>query len=215
MGLNYSRFSFVPFSQQDLLDLSDAPTCTGLSTFSLSFPAPKARENLTAEDMPRFPLQLDLRALELTLSNTQGSGQRQRLLSTPALAALTSQVDFSRLSRLALINLVLDTPVLAAVLAAAPGLEELYVSVLTPRVLAACAAEITAPLRILHANAAPDPLGREVLAGVAGQIPTLTQIGSMNRVFEVHRRYIAGKSVVELARWSQVQTAGYFRVWRP
>jgi hypothetical protein len=149
--------------------------------------------------------------LELHLS----SGQARKTLSLPGLHALSAQVDFGRLTRLALLGLVLDSAVLKKVIALAPGLEELYMSIASEATLADASVSF-APLgrlRIWHANA-PHALPREILARVAATVP-VEQIGSMNRVYEVVRREIGGQSSVLLTRWGRVQTPGYFRVWRP
>lgn len=157
-----------------------------------------------------------LRALELNLSSTgPGGGQRQRILPIPALATLQEQIDFTRLTRLALLNLVIDQDTLAAILASTPALQELYIAIATKTTLTTPALD-GVPLRILHANA-PEQTGpsRADLAFVASILPKLEQIGSLNRVYEVHRRYDGAEHYVDLARWSQVTTPGYFQVWRP
>ncbi|KAL1412669.1 hypothetical protein Q8F55_000416 [Vanrija albida] len=201
----------------DLIDLSGAPELSSLKTFSLSFPAPNGREVLEPGDMPLLRRTDTLTALELTLStNGAHTAQRNRLLPIPAFEALTSQIDFHRLTRLALLNLVIDSDTLSAILDVSPALEELYISIASRRVLQHTAALASAPLRILHANA-PESAGptRTDLAGLALYMPKVQQIGSLNRVYEVHRRFDGDRLVVELARWSQIMTPGYFQVWRP
>lgn len=156
-----------------------------------------------------------LRALELNLSSTgPGGGQRQRILPIPALATLQEQIDFTRLTRLALLNLVIDQDTLAAILASTPALQELYIAIATKTTLTTPALD-GVPLRILHANA-PEQTGpsRADLAFVASILPKLEQIGSLNRVYEVHRRYFGDEHRVELVRWRQVTLPGYFQVWR-
>lgn len=204
-------------NRQDLIDLSGAPELPALKTFSLSFPAPNGRELLQPGDMPLLRRTDTLTALELTLStNGAHTGQRHRLLPIPAFNALTSQIDFHRLTRLALLNLVIDTDTLTAILEVSPVLEELYISVPSRRVLQQTTALQSVPLRILHANA-PESAGptRHNLAELALVMPKLQQIGSLNRVYEVHRRFDGEKLIVELARWSQIMIPGYFQVWRP
>ncbi|TXT05911.1 hypothetical protein VHUM_03672 [Vanrija humicola] len=201
----------------DLIDLSGAPELSSLKTFSLSFPAPSGRQELEPSDMPLLRRTDTLRALELTLStNGAHTAQRHHLLPVPALRALTSQIDFERLTRLALLNLVIDTDTLSGILEVSPALEELYISVPSRRVLQQTPTLHSAPLRILHANA-PESMGptRTDLAELALVMPKVQQIGSLNRVYEVHRRFDGEKLVVELARWSQIMIPGYFQVWRP
>lgn len=156
----------------------------------------------------------DLRALELNLSSSGPGGQRQRILSSAALGALTAQIDFTRLTRLALLNLVVDADVLNSVLANSSNLEELYITIWSHRTLASMP---STNLRIFHANA-PEALAptRDHLSVLARSMPRLEQIGSMNRIYEVHRRLTpVGGSTIDLVRWSRVYTPGYFLVWRP
>lgn len=202
--------------KKDLIDLAHAPRAA-LHTFSLSFAAPRHGGGLISEDMPRLPSGADLRALELTLSRVSATHGGVPL-PLDAFHALAAQTDFARITRLALLNLLLDAGMLATVLAASPALEELYISITGPEALDALAGDTPPDLRIVHANAPEQPHlvpPREVLAVAAANIPNCEQIGSMNRVYEVFRRYEGESVVVELHRWSRVDTPGYFRVWRP
>jgi len=170
---------------------------------------------LLADDMPRLHAP-DLTALELTLSNPSAGGHRQQqphVLSSSALSALLTQVDFGKLTRLALLNLHIDSSVLQEILVAPPALQELYISITSHEVLSAPALR-GSPLRILHANAAAPP-SREYLTQIAASMPRCEQIGTMNRVYEVRRRYEGESVVVDLVRWARVYTPGYFLVWRP
>ncbi|BEJ15048.1 hypothetical protein CspHIS471_0408150 [Cutaneotrichosporon sp. HIS471] len=209
-GLEELVLDAAPHS--DLVDLTDAPSMPVLSAFSLSFPAPK-HSVLEASDMPVLR-PMPLRALELNL--TVGTNERrQRVLSPSALAALQAEVDFTPLTRLALLNLLIDTEGLGTILAAAPNLDELYVCITSPSALK-CPALSETGVRIFHANAPESARpSREQLAAVAARMPVVEQIGSMNRVYEVERYDEGGQRVVELARWSQITTPGYFLVWRP
>lgn len=202
---------------QDLVDLTDAPRMPALHTFSLSFPAPPKRVVLEVQDMPILRRTPTLRALELNITTSgELGGQRQRYLPASALAALQLQVDFSALTRLALLNLIIDADTLWSILALSGSLEELYICIKSAHTLHECAALATAPLRIFHANA-PESTGptRASLAALAQSMPRIQQIGSLNRVYEVQRYWEGGARVVGLNRWSQITTPGYFQVWRP
>lgn len=206
---------FTAHPTQDLVDLSNAPRMPSLHTFSLSFPAPPKRVSLEVGDMPVLRRTPTLHALELNITAASQGGQR-RHLPTSALAALQLQVDFGHLTRLALLNLVIDAQTLWSILATAPALQELYICVSSARTLTDCPALSTAPLRIFHANA-PESTGptRAQLAALAQNMPSIEQIGSLNRVYEVQRYWEGETRVVELNRWSQITTPGYFQVWRP
>lgn len=157
-----------------------------------------------------------LRALELNLTTPSTSHpQRERNLPTSALAMLRHQVDFAALSRLALLNMVIDGETLWSILAAAPALEELYICAAWADVRD-CPGLSDARLRVFHANT-PENAGPSAaqLTGVAARMPRVVQVGSGNRVYEVHRWYEGEERRVELSRWSQIQTPGYFQVWRP
>ncbi|TXT07913.1 uncharacterized protein COLE_04837 [Cutaneotrichosporon oleaginosum] len=210
-GLEELVLDAAPHS--DLVDLTEAPPLPSLSTFSLSFPAPPKQAELVAEDMPLFR-RMPLRALELNLTAAAVGERRQRVLSRSALLALQSRVDFASLTRLALLDLLIDAEELRAILAAAPLLEELYVCLASPSALK-CSGFEHSRLRIFHANAPESARpSREQLADVAACMPVVEQVGSMNRVYEVQRYHEKGQRVVELARWSQITTPGYFLVWR-
>lgn len=126
-----------------------------------------------------------------------------------------AQVNFGALTRLALLNIVVSTEVLTSVLESTT-LNELYISVAGHETLTECDALMRAPLQVLHANA-PAQFGpsRTHLGLLAASMPLVEEIGSLNRVYEVHRRWLGEERVVELVRWSQVYTPRYFQVWRP
>lgn len=181
----------------------------------MSFTAPLNRSVLEPTDLPVIRHTDALRALEFTISATGDGIQRQHFLPQRALSALTSQVNFAALNRLALLNLFISTDILTAILAST-SLEELYISVNSHSTLTECDALLRSPLRVLHANA-PAQYGpnRMHLGMLAASMPLVEEIGSLNRVYEVHRRWLGEERVIELVRWSQVHTPRYFQVWRP
>lgn len=207
---------------QGLVDLSAAPDLERLHTFSLSFAPQKTDPRhptrsvvLEPADLPVLRRTASLRALELTISASRDGIQRQHLLPRHSLDALMAQVDYRALSRLALLNIVVSAEVLTAVLENT-ALVELYISVAGHETLTECDALLRAPLQVLHANA-PAQVGptRTHLGLLAASMPLVEEIGSLNRVYEVHRRWLGEERVVELVRWSQVHTPRYFQVWRP
>lgn len=208
-------------NKQGLTDLSAAPDLERLHTFSLSFEGkhdprhPTRRIVLEPTDLPVLRHTVSLRALELTISASRDGIQRQHLLPLHSLESLMAQVNFGALTRLALLNIVLSTEVLTAVLESTT-LNELYISVARHETLTECDALLRAPLHVLHANA-PAQFGpdRTHLGLLAASMPLVEEIGSLNRVYEVHRRWLGEERVVELVRWSQVYTPRYFQVWRP
>lgn len=205
------------------MDLSAAPDLEHLHTFSLSFEPhvkpdprhPTRRIILEPADLPLLRHTESLRALELTISAPKDGIQRSYVLSPHSLDALMAQVNFSALTRLALLNIVVPLDVLTAVLDNTT-LQELYIKVASHETLTECDALLRAPLQVLHANAPAQFAPTRVHLGLlAASMPLVEEIGSMNRVFEVHRRWLGEERVVELVRWSQVYTPRYFQVWRP
>lgn len=192
-------------------DLSAAPALPHLTSLSLSF-TPNHRvphtPQLSLADLPIFPPLPRLTSLLLTLSGDRSS------LPSGGIQHLLAQVDAARLTRLSLINLFIGPTALSHILAAAPSLEELYISVNSRQTI--MDHQFTSGgLRILHINA-PGGFGLTVddLTEIARAVRTLEQVGSGNRVFEVVRRWEGEAVVVELARWGRVDTPGYFQVWR-
>jgi hypothetical protein len=216
--------------------MSQAPEMPFLHTYSLSISAPhRTPLLLTTDDLPLLPPAPHLTTLLLTLSGSRAH------LPYGGVPHLVSQADWSQIARLSLINLVVSAPQLDSILHASPGMEELYISVNGKTTLfdseslrctgsgASEASEASARqgatgatggkvesgttgLRILHVNA-PEKWGPtpDDLAELAKGIETLREVGSGNRVYEVHRRE-GGE--VELSRWSRTWTPGYFQVWR-
>ena len=128
---------------------------------------------------------------------------------------LASQMDMGRIKRLSLLNLFFGSEDLGQLLDIATNLEELYVSVRSRNSLVDCDALRRTKLRILHANApegwGPSP---DDFVAIARQLPTLEQIGTGNRVYEIVRRYDGDELVLELSRWTKTYSPGYFQIWR-
>ena len=194
---------------QNLLDLSRAPGLEHLQILSLSFPCP-SKEHLDVTDLPTLPNLPQLQSLHLTLSGDK------RHLPAGGIAKLLSEVDLAALRRLSILGLVISQPQLSAMVKAGRELEELYISVNDKNTALHCEELRNHNLRIIHVNA-PELMGPTVddLTRLAEVMPDLEQVGSGNRVYEVHRTLNeAGESVVELARWSRTTVPAYFQIWR-
>jgi len=199
-------------SHQGLTDLSGSPESPALSTLSLSFTCPHktpTHPHLTVDDVPTFPSTPSLQSLVLTLSADRA------FIPQGGLAKLKSQIDFSALRRLSILNLFISTCTLSEIIVSAPKLEELYISVNGRSTVMECDELRGSGVRILHVNA-PERWGPtpDDLNGLARGMPRLEQVGTGNRVYEVVRRYEGEEHVVELSRWSRTTTPGYFQVWR-
>ncbi|ORX40973.1 hypothetical protein BD324DRAFT_612737 [Kockovaella imperatae] len=199
-------------SHSNLNDLTQAPPLSELHTLSISFPAPNrlpSRPGLSASDLPSLPSGSRLTSLLLTLSGDRA------WMPAGGISHLAVQTDFTKLKRLSLLNLFFGSEELTELIETAPNLEELYLSIRSRNVLLDCDALDKTRLRILHTNAperwGPTPTD---LLNVAERIPTLEQIGTGNRVYQILRRYDKDEPVVEICRWSQTGTPGYFQVWR-
>lgn len=198
-----------------MTDLSDAPSLNCLRSLSLSFPPPHrtpVHPNFTAPDLPLLPHAPNLTSLLLTLSSDRA------LFPSEGLDVLAQQVDFGRLTKLSILNLFCSAQTVSSILALASNVEELYLSLQGAHVIAE--SDLVQPgkaerLRILHVNA-PERWAPTVenLSEVARALPRLEQVGSGNRVYEVHRRLEGDERVVELCRWSRTFTPGYFQNWR-
>lgn len=203
------------------MDLSAAPDLERLHTFSLSFEGrhdprlPTRPIILELYDLPVLRRTESLRAFELTVSASRDGFQHQYWLPPHSLNSLMAQVNFGALTRLALLNITLMPDILSHILGNTT-LTELYISVADHETLTECDALLRAPLQVLHANA-PAQFGpdRTHLGLLAASMPLVEEMGSLNRVYEVHRRWLGEERVVELVRWSQVYTPRYFQVWRP
>ena len=160
----------------------------------------------------------------LTSLHISMSGQR-RFIPYGGLQHLLTQIDVSRLRKLSILGIVIGTPTLSTILTCATRLQELYLSVNTSATVLECpelasertrATRACACLRVLHVNAperwAP---GIRDLESLAKSVPTLEQLGSGNRVYEVVRRYgTNGEREVRLRRWARTGVPGYFQIWR-
>ncbi len=195
-----------------MADLSGSPDLPALITLSLSFTSPHrtpTHPHLVANDMPTFPYTPSLQSLLLTLSGDRA------FIPQGGLAKLRSQIDFTSLRRLSIVNLFIGPLNLAEIITSATNLEELYISVNSRTTVLECEELRGAGLRILHFNA-PERWGPTVvdLTSLARALSKLEQVGTGNRVCEVMRRYEGEEHVVELSRWSRTTTPGYFQVWR-
>ncbi|KAL7422920.1 hypothetical protein Q5752_002217 [Cryptotrichosporon argae] len=202
-GLEELNLDATPHS--GLHDLSHVPPFVRLRTLSLTFTA-AGTEPVPLPAVPLLPPLPELTAFDLTLSGNK------RFLPLPTLEFLLASVPAHSLTRVSLLNLVLGTDSLN-VLLALPKLAELYVSVNHKRTV--LDANVGDALRVLHVNA-PEQWGPTIddLCEIARRAKGIEEIGALNRVYEVHRRWQGDEHVVELARWSKVQVPGYFQVWR-
>lgn len=192
---------------QGMLDLSGAPELPNLRSFSLSITPPhRTPVQLQTADLPLLPRDLNLSSLHINLSSAIAH------LPVGGVEHLTSQVDFGRLKRLSLLNIVVAAQQLSALIDAAPHLDELYISTNGKQALIDCSELTGRPLRIFHVIA-PEKWGptADDLAELAGRLPEVEQIGTGNRVYEVFRKEGGD---VELARWGRTVVPGYFQVWR-
>lgn len=178
-----------------------------LHTFSLSITAPhRTPLYLSIDDLPRLPPLRNLSSLFITLSGARAS------LPSGGVAHLLAQTDFSRLTRLALLNMVVTAGQLGALLDASPNLEELYISTNGKRALIDCSELSGRRLRVLHVTA-PEKWGPDAddLTDLARRLPVVEQVGTGNRVYEVMRKERVG---AELVRWGRTAVPAYFQVWR-
>ena len=185
--------------------MSGASELDRLQTFSLSIAAPHRSPLILRDtDLPRIPPAPSLTALHLTLSG----GRCQ--LPDGFLAHFASQIALSRLTSLALLNLLVTPSQLASALRTCLQLTELFISSVSPAILSTPELENTR-LTVIHLTAAErSPPKLEALVALAERVKTLEQVGVGNRVYEVFR----GRGVVELARWGRTDIPRYFQVWR-
>ncbi|WVR08647.1 hypothetical protein IAU60_005704 [Kwoniella sp. DSM 27419] len=202
----------VPHS--GLLDLSVAPDLPRLHTLSLLITVPHhdpAYPILVPKDLPRLSLYPSLTSLHLTLSGAH------LLLPLPSYQHLQAQLPQS-LKKLSLINMVIASETLAAIITSNTALEELYISVNHRSTVLDCETLVGQGqnLRILHVNG-PEEWGPNAddLRVLAERLRGLEEVGSGNRVYEVHR-YLDedGMSRTELSKWGKTYIPGYFTVWR-
>lgn len=203
-GIEELSLDAVPHS--GIEDMSSAPEMPYLRTFSLSFSSPK---ELTLGDMPILPSVQSLRSLHLTLS-----GERKHI-PYGGLEALTSRLNFGDLRRLSILGMVIGPQTLSTILQIAPKLDELYISINGKKTLQDCPDLAGCSLKVFHVTA-PERWGPdgEDMKTLARSMPSLEQLGSGTRVYEVSRRYEGDEVVVELHRWSRTTAPGYFQIWR-
>ncbi|OCF33621.1 hypothetical protein I316_04695 [Kwoniella heveanensis BCC8398] len=235
-----AELSLDALPHSGLLDLASSPSLPRLNTLSLSMTTPhKDASDPTIEpaDLPTFPAFPSLTSLHLTLSAAH------LFLPLESYQHLQAQLPPS-LIKLSLINLVIASETVAHILTSNPHLEELYISVNHRNTVLDCEAlaEHGQKLRILHVNA-PEKWGpnSDDLLVLADRLKGLEQIGSGNRVYEVHRyldgplnhftshntdeeggredidrggRDVGDHSRTELCRWTKPFIPGYFQVWR-
>jgi hypothetical protein len=185
-----------------------------LHTLSLSFQSSHgkpSRPQLVASDLPSLPPAPRLHSFFLTLLGDQ------TFFPPNGFSQLSSQIDFANLKRLSILNLYVDTLLISTVMKACPLLEELYIAIQGKREVMDCPELRESQLRILHVvPSSSHQLAPEVsdLTDLARGMTRLQQIGVVNRVYEVVRKYEGDELVVELVRWSKTTTPGYFQVWR-
>jgi hypothetical protein len=182
-----------------------------LESFAITFTSPHrtpSHPTFDEDDLPLLPTATNLRSLLLTLS-------ADRALFPPlGIERLAERVKFGALTRLSILNMFCEASTLSMILALCTDIEELYLTLTGSHVIydaepmGRCGGE---KLRILHLNA-PDRAAftMEDLTMLARELPLLEEIGSVNRVYEVHRRYEEDELLVELARWSRTFAPGYF-----
>ncbi|WWC92354.1 uncharacterized protein L201_007311 [Kwoniella dendrophila CBS 6074] len=208
-----------------LMDLSRSPSLPKLHTLSLSITIPHreaSNSTLSSEDLPILPIYPSLKALHLTLS---GSNLFLPLSVYKTFQSQLSSEDKNKLEKLSLINLVISSETLEFILESNPNLKELYISVngkLTILDSLDKLKEYSNNLEILHINA-PEKWGpnSDDLRYIAENLKNLQQIGSGNRVYEIHRKLSDNldqdgnpKEETHLCRWSKSWIPGYFQVWR-
>ncbi|WRT70742.1 uncharacterized protein IL334_007741 [Kwoniella shivajii] len=216
------ELSLDAVSHSGLIDLSHAPSLPSLQVFSMTMTLPHrdiTRNSIvTSEDLPILPLSPSLTSLHLTLSGSH------LFLPLTSYQNFQSQIPHDRIQKLSLINLVIASDTLTFILESNPNLEELYISVNGRSTVLDCQGLFEYgrnKLKILHINA-PDKWGpnSDDLQILASKLENLEQIGSGNRVYEIHRRLELDqeedelKVKTELCRWSKTWIPGYFQVWR-
>nr|XP_018259775.1 uncharacterized protein I303_07845 [Kwoniella dejecticola CBS 10117]OBR81933.1 hypothetical protein I303_07845 [Kwoniella dejecticola CBS 10117] len=212
-----------------LMDLSRVPNLPNLHTLSLSMSIPHRdakNPTLALEDLPILPDFERLESLHLTLSGSN------LFLPLEAYQPFQAQIQSSKVRKLSLINLVIASDTLGYIVRTnVDHLEELYISVNGKMTILSSdeLVEYGQKIRILHINA-PEKWGpnSDDLQVIAHRLKGLQQIGSGNRVYEVHRRLPDdgdggggegggggdGEERTELCRWSKSWIPGYFQVWR-
>ncbi|WVQ95692.1 hypothetical protein IAU59_002790 [Kwoniella sp. CBS 9459] len=217
---NVEELSLDALPHSGLLDLASAPSLPRLHTLSLSMTIPHrdaSDPTIKPADLPSFPQFPALTSLHLTLSAAH--------LFLPLDSYQHLQIQLPpTVTKLSLINLVIASETVAYILASNPHLGELYISVNHRNTVLDCQAlaEHGQNLKILHVNA-PDKWGpnSDDLLVIADRLKGLEQVGSGNRVYEVHR-YLEDPSEctgdlvsrTELCRWTKPFIPGYFQVWR-
>jgi hypothetical protein len=201
--------SHTPLTYQEMMDLTRLPDLNHLHTLSLSFSSPSSG-SLDITNLPSLPHLPKLCSLHLTLSG------EKRTLPPTSLTKLLSEVQSQSLKRLSLLNLIITWTQLSTILDTCSNLEELYVTISSRQTLLDCPTLMRCGLRVFHANAPPEagPTADD-LVELARGMPSLDQIGSGNRVYEIWRSLgYNGEKVVELSRWGRITTPAYFQIWR-
>jgi hypothetical protein len=201
--------SHTLLTYQEMMDLTRLPDLSHLHTLSLSFSSPSSG-SLDITNLPSLPHLPKLSSLHLTLSG------EKRTLPPTSLTKLLSEVQSPSLKRLSLLNLIITWTQLSTILDTCPNLEELYVTISSRQTLLDCPTLMGCGLRVFHANAPPEagPTSDD-LVELARGMPSLDQIGSGNRVYEIWRSLgDNGEKVVELCRWGRITTPAYFQIWR-
>ena len=185
--------------------MSTSPELPHLHIYAMTFSSPhKAPYILQAVDLPKLPPARHLRYLHLALSGARAH------IPPDFLSHYSTQLDLGALTSLSLLNLLLQPAQLEALLAACPGLVELFISSSDPQILYASGLE-RMTLEVFHLTGMEEvPPKLAELVGLAERVPTLKQVGVGNRVYEVYR----GRGYVELGRWSRTDIPRYFQIWR-
>ncbi|WWC72622.1 uncharacterized protein I206_106585 [Kwoniella pini CBS 10737] len=199
-----------------LMDLSGVTNLPRLNTLSLSITIPhrdSKDSTLALEDLPILPDLQGLQSLHLTLSGSN------LFLPLESYQSFQSPIDSTKIRKLSLINLVIASDTLSYILKTNEILEELYISVNGKQTINNSneLIEFGQNLKILHINA-PERWGpnSDDLKNIANKLKGLEQIGSGNRVYEIHRKLENDndEEKTELCRWSKSWIPGYFQVWR-
>ena len=191
------------------MNLSKAPDLVNLQTLSLSFVS-TTTASFTVHDIPTLPELSNLSSLHLTLSGDK------RPLGFSSFSRLFLGLNRSGLKRLSLLNLIISASQLTIILDECPNLEELYITISSRKALRDCSKLENDRLKVFHANAPPDdgPTSDD-LTELARRMPSLDQIGSGTKVYEVWRSLgDKEEKVVELSRWGRITVPAYFQIWR-
>ncbi|KAK6906564.1 hypothetical protein L486_07821 [Kwoniella mangroviensis CBS 10435] len=223
-GDEVEELSLDALTHSGLMDLSNSPSLPRLRTLSLSITVPhqdhkEMGHTISFFELPILPSCPSLESLHFTLSASQ------LFLPLGAYQQFHEQIQHpEKIRKLSLINSVIATDTFEFILEEYKSLEELYISVNSKTTIIDSQGLIEngQGLEILHVNG-PERWGpnSDDLKVIAERLKGLQQVGSGNRVYEVHRTLTEeidgnGNFVedTQLSRWSKSWIPGYFQVWR-